>query len=494
MPRRDSYPLRKERIFLLLEARNIEKYYGERKILELSCLSLYEDDKVAVVGRNGTGKTTLLNILAGDTKPDSGYVNVKGSLAYMHQLGEPGAGYTNSRVAGKLGLLHGAYSGGEKVKLRIAQAFSSQVQIMLADEPTSNLDMNSIRCLEQMLLEFKGGLIIVSHDRALLKKVCNKVLEIEQGFCTLYNCGYEDYLGQKELEKETQKARYEKYIAERDRLKSAASEKARKSARTRRTPKRMGNSEARLHRMGGQKAKSNLDRAAKSMRSRLEQLEKVPKPWEQKDIVFDVTPGSVHSRVLVRVQGVSKSFDGRVVLENCSFIIPNNKKTALIGDNGTGKTTLLNMIMYANEGIEKCSNLKIGYFRQDTSDIADDKSVLENARAESVYDQNFTRTILARLLLNRDMADKKAGVISGGERIKLSIARIILSGFNLLILDEPTNYLDIESMRALESVLAAYPGAMLIVSHDREFVRNIADRVILIKDKTTHIFEEVGGL
>lgn len=474
----------------MLEIRNLTKYYGDRSVIELASFSLYSGDKVAVTGRNGAGKTTLLKLITGELKPDSGSVNVRGGIAVIPQLGEEPQGGFDQRIAGKLGLGAVAMSGGEIVKQRIAKAFSRPADIMLADEPTSNLDITGIRCLEEMLNAFCGGLIIVSHDRALLRNVCNKVLEIDRGACRLYSCGYSDYLEQKELEKASGEQRYGQYAAERDRLKKVAMEKVQKSASIKRAPGRMGNSEARLHKMGGQRGKEKLDRSAKAALSRLEQLETVEKPWKQRDIIFDVTPSAVHNPVLVTVEDVSKSFDGRSILRHCSFIVRNNKKTALVGDNGAGKTTLLNMIMSDAEGVNKCLNLKTGYFRQDMSDLDMEKSVLENALESSVYDAQFTRTILARLLFGRDEIRNKAGVISGGERLKLALAKIFLSDFNLLVLDEPTNYLDVESRTALEAVLGAYPGAVLFVSHDREFIRNVADRVVLLKDGAALTFEE----
>lgn len=475
---------------MLLEIKNLAKSYGERNIIELASFTLYGGDKVAVTGRNGAGKTTLLKMILGEVKPDSGTITVRGGMAVIPQLGDGPQGECDRRVAGRLGLGCGTASGGEQVKLRIAAAFSHHADIMLADEPTSNLDITGIRSLEEMLSAFTGGLLIVSHDRALLRNVCNKVLEIERGVCRLYGCGYSDYLEQKALERESEQEQYEQYVSERSRLKRVAVEKSQKSASVRRAPKRMGNSEARLHKMGDQSAKEKLDRSAKAALTRLEQLERVEKPWKQRDIVFDVVPGAVHSPVLVSVEDVSKSYDGRSVLSHCSFVVRNNCRTALVGDNGAGKTTLLDMIMAGAEGINKCYNLKIGYFRQDMSDLDMDKSVLENALETSIYDGQFTRTILARLLFDRNETGNKAGVISGGERIKLSLAKVILSDFNLLVLDEPTNYLDIESRTALEAVLRAYPGAVLFVSHDREFIRNIADRIVQIKEGTALTFED----
>ncbi|MDD5018791.1 MAG: ABC-F family ATP-binding cassette domain-containing protein [Eubacteriales bacterium] len=475
---------------MLLEIVNIAKYFGQRKIIELNRLVLSRGDKVAVTGRNGSGKTTLLHMIAGHIAPDKGHINVRGSIGVIAQLEAANGSETDPRITGKLGIDCGrVYSGGEKTKDRIAKAFSKSCDILLADEPTTNLDIAGIRCLEEMLMDFRGGLMIVSHDRALLKKVCTRVLEIDRGVCMFYRCGYEEYLEQKAMETTACRARYEKYVTEKARLKNAAAVKARQSARVRKAPRRMGNSEARLHRMGDQKAKAKLDSAAKAALTRLEQLEKVEKPWGQKAIVFDVRPGAVHHPVLVRVDDVSKAYGGRSILEHCSFIVPDLKKTALIGGNGSGKTTLLDMIAKGADGIETCANLKIGYFRQDTGDLNDDKSVIGNAMDGAIYDQCFVRTILSRLLFKRDEIGNKTGVISGGERIKLSIAKVILGGFNLLVLDEPTNYLDIESRNALESVLAVYPGALLFVSHDREFLSRVADRIVCIENKTACTFE-----
>lgn len=420
---------------MLLEIKDLTKYYGDRKIIELAGFKLYEGDKVAVTGRNGSGKTTLLNMIRGLLPHDSGHINVKASISVIAQMDEESGGDIDNHIAWKLGLDSAAFSGGERVKERIAKALGCGADILLADEPTTNLDIRGITYLEELLCGFQGGLIIVSHDRTLLKNVCNKVLEIDRGVCKLYSCGYAEYLEQKELEMQANEDRYEQYVSERDRLKNVAADKMKKSSGVKRTPKRMGNSEARLHKMGGQGAKEKLDRSAKAAQSRLEQLEKVDKPWKQKDIVFDVFPSSVHSTVLIRVNDVSKQYEGRTVLKHCSFTVPNKRKTALIGDNGTGKTTLLEMIMSGYDGIDTCRNLKVGYFQQDMGNLIMNKSVLENALEDSVYGQQFVRTVLSRLLFGREEIDKNVSVLSGGERIKLSIAKIVLSDFNLLILD-----------------------------------------------------------
>ncbi len=460
---------------MLLEMKDLEKSYGARTVISLKRLALYSGDKLAVVGKNGSGKTTLLKMVTGEEEPDAGRVIVRGRLGVIAQFDTP-----EDRQA---------HSGGEKTAALIARAFQDMPELLLADEPTTNLDMESIERLEAQLVAFDGALMLVSHDRTLLKNVCTKVLEIENGKCTLYSCGYEDYLAQKQRQLASQAAQYEAYAEEKSRLKKVAEDKARQSASIKKAPSRMGNSEARRLKMGGQSQKAKLDRAAKAARSRLEHLEPVERPWQDKDISFDLRATAIHSPVLVNVSGVSKRYGEKSVIEDCRFVVPNGKKTALIGPNGAGKTTLLELIEARASGVETCAHLRIGYFKQDLSTLDLSISVLENAMADAAYDQQFVRTVLARLLFRRDEVHKKASVLSGGERLKLALAKIILSGFHLLVLDEPTNFLDIDSRDALEAVLRAYPGAVLFVSHDREFIEAVAERIVYIEGKKTHTFE-----
>lgn len=460
---------------MLLEINDLEKSHGARTVVSLKRLALYAGDKLAVVGKNGSGKTTLLRLITGEEDADAGRVNVRGRLGVVAQFGEPDDPHS--------------HSGGEKTMALIARALDEDPDILIADEPTTNLDIASIERLETALCAFAGALMLVSHDRTLLQNVCTKVLELDGGVCTLYGCGYEDYLAQKALARASHLARYDAYTQEKKRLKKVAEDKARQSSALKKTPKRMGNSEARLHKMGGQKQKAKLDRAAKALKSREEQLEKVEKPWQDKDIAFDLQATAIHSPVLVSVNGVSMRYGEKTVLEDCRFSVPNGQKTALVGANGAGKTTLLELITARADGVETCAHLRVGYFKQDLSTLDYSRTVLDNALDDAAYNEPFVRTILARLLL-RDVR-QKAYTLSGGERLKLALAKIILSGFHLLVLDEPTNYLDTESRKALEAVLCAYPGAVLFVSHDRAFLSVVADRIVAVAEGRTVTFE--GG-
>lgn len=458
--------------FLLLEINYLEKNYGIEQVVSVKRLVLAANDKVAVVGKNGAGKTTLLRLITKEEEPDAGEIRLCGRVSAISQLAEPDAD---------------TKSGGEATQRRINRAFYQNPDLLLADEPTCNLDIDAIQRLEARLCAFSGALLLVSHDRALLEAVCSKVFDIETD--TLYHCGYADYVIQKKVEEAARLSQYQTYVSQKNRLKKMAAKKAQQSARVKRTPKRMGQSEARLHKMGGQNAKAKLDSAANAARTRIAQLEKVEKPYTEKEIVFDLQGGILHSDILVSVNRVSKAYGNRTVLQDCSFDVPRGKKTALIGANGAGKTTLLNMIAAGSAGIRTCARLKIGYFKQDISLLSLKKNLLENAMDGCAYDECFARTILARLQFGRDMLEKKAGVLSGGERIKLALACIMLRAYNLLMLDEPTNYLDAASRNALESVLAVYPGTILFASHDRALLNAAADRIVAIENGTACTFE-----
>ncbi len=217
---------------MLLEISDLAKSFGGRGIVFLKKLCLYAGDRVAVVGRNGAGKTTLLRMIAGEDTPDSGRIVIRGRVAIIPQLGKPGAEGYSTRFAAKLGIINSnAYSGGERTKACIAQAMAKEPDILLADEPTTNLDLGGIAQLETLLRSFGGALLLISHDRALLEAVCNKVLEAEQGTFTLYGCGYHEYAAQKALEIQTRQSRYEAYQTEHERLKQVV--RRRRSSRRR---------------------------------------------------------------------------------------------------------------------------------------------------------------------------------------------------------------------------------------------------------------------
>lgn len=482
---------------LLLEINDLKKYYGDRLILNIKDFKAYYGDRIGIVGANGAGKTTLLDIIAGRNMPEEGSIKLYGEISYITQLEPEAVSEVDNRMAKEFGLFFSSLdtaSGGEKTRFKIAESLSENSSILLADEPTSNLDIQGVELLERKLLSFKGLILIVSHDRELLDKLCNSIVEIEGGEVKQYSGSYSQYKLQKDIEFERAQFEYLQYTERKRDLEDAIKEKKGRTASMKKAPSRMGNSEARLHKTGNQKAKANIDKAIKAMETRISKLEKKEKPKEQQNVIIDIQSAEkLVSRVLISGKGISKAFGSKELFKDAEFEILNGSKTALLGGNGTGKSTLLKMIMKGDKSIKLANGVKLGYFSQGTDILKDDETILENVIKESIYPGHFVRTILARLLFKRDDVYKKAGKLSGGERVRTCFAKIFCSDVNVIILDEPTNYLDINSMEAVENAMRLYEGTILFASHDRKLITNIADRIVLIEDCRLNTFEGSYG-
>jgi macrolide transport system ATP-binding/permease protein len=483
---------------LLLNAGNIKKYYADRLILEVDDLKIYTGDRIGIVGANGSGKTTLMDILSGCIEPDEGYVKRYCELAYIRQFEKERRG----KVEGKLlkefeldrKLQRDGLSGGERTRLKIVEAFSKDNVLLFADEPTSNLDYKGIELLTQKL-DRLDSFVIISHDRSLLDKLCTHILEIRDGKVRMYNGNYTFYRQQYKMDQDRAADEYKKYISEKTALESAIANRAKRAKKMRKAPKRMGNSEARLHTRTANEKQEKLHNAANSLVTRLEKLEAKEKPRELSSIKLDFSlTNPPENRFIITCEKLSFNYDTVPVFEDAGFSLYNGVKTALWGENGSGKTTLLNLISesYNNIGHSNISivpKAKIAYFRQGFENLVPQETVLENVMRDSVQQETVARTILARLLIQGDAVYKRVEVLSGGEKIKVAFAKIFVSNANVLLMDEPTNYLDMQSIEALENVLKEYEGTVLFVSHDRAFVNNVADRLLLIKDRRIEAFD-----
>lgn len=476
----------------MIECKDIKKYFGDRLLLDIEDLKIYSEDRIGIVGVNGVGKTTLINILMKRLEPDEGNIKLNGSYSFISQLEESEAMEISNEMASKFNIpstWDDNMSGGEKTRFKLASAFDKNVDMIFADEPTSNLDIKGIELLEKSLGGYNGGLVIISHDRTLLDKICTKIIEVEFSKIKIYNGNYSKYKELKEEEKARTEFEYEQYINEKKRLEGVIANTRQKTASIKGPPKRMGNSEARLHKMGGQKAKKNLDNAVKNLRKRIDHLEVKEKPKDIAVINFDIQDSTrLHSKIIIEGRKINKAFGKKIIFKNAEFNIYNGWKIALIGDNGCGKSTLVKMIMNNEDGIKVAKGAKIGYFSQDMDILDDTKSILENIMATSIYNETFIRTLLARLLFKREDVYKKVDLLSGGERVKVSFAKLLLQDINILILDEPTNYLDINSMEVVEEALKAYNRTIFFVSHDRSFVKAIADHIMTIENKKINVF------
>lgn len=478
---------------LVLQACNIKKSYGDKVIVQFDDLKIYYGDRIGIVGVNGAGKTTLLDILAGRLDPDEGRLELRAGLSYIAQ--EEVAGTDPDRKLARelrVSSVGGAVaSGGEKTRLKIAASFDENAGILFADEPTANLDLDGIRVLEEKLAVFRGAMLLVSHDREFLDRFCSRIIEIRDAVLQVFQGNYSDYLRQREAVFQRQIFAYRQYVSEKKRLQETLVERRGNVKKVRKAPKRMGNSEARLHKRGSAEIQKKLNKTVKSIETRLEKLEVKEKPRSLPQIRININrPDAPVARVVAAGKDIDLYFGNRCIFNKACFEILRDRRTALVGANGSGKTTLANMIVSGAAGIRLAPGTVIGYFHQDLAGNLDYRgTVLENVMKGSAQPESLVRTILARFLFKGGDVYKKVARLSGGEKVKLSLAKILTGNANFIILDEPTNYLDIISMEALESVLHDYKGTMLIISHDRKFLNNVSDRVLLIEKCAIKTYE-----
>lgn len=479
---------------LVLEASNIKKYYSDRLILEFDELKVFTGDRIGIVGQNGSGKTTLLNILSNETEPDEGFARQYCNAAYIRQFSEDSVcADPKSLKEFKIVQLtqQEALSGGEKTRIKIANAFSRDNLLLFADEPTASLDYKGVELFKQKISEVDTFLLI-SHDRDLLDGLCNKIIEIKDGKLKTYNGNYSFYRIKLQEEMERMQSEYLKYQDEKTKLEEVYTYRKRLASDIGKKPRVKGSlyADSSSARSKGTQEK-NMHRAANAILTRLEKLEVKEKPKEPPKIKLDFTlTCPPENKIVISAEKLSFGYENRRIFNNAGFRIYNGTKTAIWGENGTGKTTLLNLINgRLSDSIYIVPKARIGYLYQGFENLEYDKSVLENVMKDSVQTQTVARTILARLLIQDTDVYKKVGVLSGGERIKVSFAKLLVSNANVLLLDEPTNYLDVMSMEALENVIRDYEGTVLFVSHDSAFINSVATRMLIIENQAIKEFD-----
>lgn len=469
----------------LLEAKQIEKENGARLLFAIDHLEIAMGDRIGLVGANGVGKSTLLRILAGEEDPDSGTVIRRTEIAHVRQSGictvEPDAYW-----AARLGVRSGAYhSGGERMRRAIAAAFSKDAPLLLADEPTTNLDLPGIELVQRLLQEMTCAFVLVSHDRALLDAVCTRIWELEDGIIRIFPGKYTDWLSQKARERSYAQEQYDAYRAERSRLTAALYHTREQARGMTKPPKRMGNSEARLHKKMGVVAKQKkVQKQAHQITARLEQLAPPERPQNLPAIAMPLdAPERIRAKYAIHIEHLTVRYGDRLVLDDVSFSVPTGSRTVVLGENGAGKSTLIRAL--AERGTT-AQGVRIGYFSQEQDTLRNDLTVLENARLASQLPESVVRTILANLYLRAQDMDKPAGILSGGERAKLQLARLLAARPEVLLLDEPTNHIDLYTLEALETLLAQRQGTLVLVTHDRRLAQRLATNTVRIEGGKVH--------
>ncbi len=469
---------------MLLKGQKIKKEYGIQSILDIDKIEIGENDRIGLVGRNGAGKSTLLGILSGRIPCDEGNVIRSCEIAEIRQDGEVQETIIPGQYISQMSLKDSAIkSGGEKTRLAIAAAFSKHAPLLFADEPTTNLDVNGILLLEKMLASYHGAVVLISHDRQLLNRVCNQIWELEEGKLRIFPGDYTAWFEERQREREFMAFEYEQYRNEKRRLEKTITDIKEEAKRISKPPRNMSSSEWMLYKGGASIRQGHVQKRAAALESRLSHLERKERPTELPNISMKLGDyQKIKARTAAKTDGLTVVYDGNVVLNQVRMSVLSGKRTFLTGDNGSGKTTLIRMLLNREEHTFLTSEVRVGYFSQEQENLDYEKSALENVISTAIVPEHICRAVLRNLYMMENDIFKKVKVLSGGERVKTAIAKVLVSDCNLLILDEPTNHMDIYTMEGLEKLLKSYDGTLLVVSHDRKLVENLADITYVIEN------------
>ena len=480
----------------ILSAEHITKAYTLKKLLTDVTLYIGEHDRIGVVGINGTGKSTLLKILAGLEEPDSGTVMRKNGLrvSFLPQMpdysvertaveqvlfdapkdvGAPDE-YEAKTLLSQFGISDfdadvRTLSGGQKKRVALAAALIRPVDLLLMDEPTNHIDAQTIALLEEKLSKYRGALMMVTHDRYFLDRVCNRIAEISGGELYLHDGNFSYYLEQKaaRLDMENAAARKRSSILRRE------LEWIRRGAQARST-----------------KQKARIQR--------FEEMSAISGPQEEQKLALGSTSSRLGRRI-IECENVGKSMGGKRLLRDFTYTILRDERMAVVGENGCGKTTFLRMLagqLAPDEGtINIGETVKIGFFTQEFPKVDPHMRLIDFMRDIAEYvetpDGRFSASqMLEQFLFPSDVQYTPVERLSGGEKRRLYLASLLMASPNVLLLDEPTNDLDIATLEILEDYLATFKGAVIVVSHDRYFLDRIAQRLFAF-EKDAHLVQYV---
>lgn len=419
--------------------------------LNIGHLYAYQFEKIALIGGNGTGKTTLLNMIAQKTKPESGTVETVGEIQYFEQLNMDVENDFNTLDGSLMSELHipmhttDSMSGGEKAKYKLANVISNYSPILLLDEPTNHLDKIGKDYLKNILKYYYGTLIIVSHDRALIDQIADTIWDIqEDGTIRVFKGNYTQYQNQYEQEQLEQQRQYEQYISEKQRLSQASKAKRNQAQQMAQASSKQKNKSIAPDRLSASKQKGTVEKAAQKQAKHIEKEWNIWKKLKNHKVIMNsishkIKIYDIHNNYPIIAQNLTLVKGSQKLLTQVRFQIPYGKNIALVGANGVGKTTLLEAIYHQIEGIDCSPKVQMAYYRQLAYEDMRDVSLLQYLMDETDSSESFSRAILNNLGLNEAL-DRSCNVLSGGERTKLSLAVLFSTKANMLILDEPTNF------------------------------------------------------
>ena len=524
---------------ILLQVQQVARYFGADTLFENVSLDVSDNSRIALVGRNGVGKSTLLKMIIGNESPDAGQITKKKGLTigYLAQntglesdktiyaemlsvferlqimeknlhemeakIADPGADHSSSAYSQLLNqydqllhdfeeqngygyeaevrsVLHGFHfeqedydrkisslSGGQKTRLALTKLLLEQRDLLILDEPTNHLDIDTLTWLEGYVQNYKGALLIVSHDRYFLDRIVNEVYEISHHHSSYYKGNYSAYIDQKAERLRQDWKNYEKQQAEISKLEDFVNKNLVRASTTKR---------------------------AQSRRKQLEKMERLERPeGDEKGPHFKFTADSQSGNIVLTVKDAAIGYDGRIISSPINIDLRKNQVMAIVGPNGIGKSTLLKSVLgqipFVKGSSEFGTNVKVGYYDQEQHNLHDKKTVLNE-----LWDDHPTtpekdiRSILGSFLFIGDDVSKVVHNLSGGEKARLLLTKLAMKHDNFLILDEPTNHLDIDSTEVLENAVMDFNGTVLFVSHDRYFINKVATCVLEIAPQGSTLY------
>src|SRR5690625_3033313 len=473
---------------ICFELVDVEVTFLDKEILKIDRLAVHQFDRIGIVGKNGAGKSTLLRLLAGLIQPTKGKLNAHVDCGYFEQVEAPQETEVDPALLGKLNVPKDSeqLSGGEQTRKKLAQLFTHYYEALLIDEPTTHLDQEGISFLLDELRYYYGALVLISHDRKVLNELVTTIWEIEDGEVCVYSGNYDEYLEQKQLEREQQSQAYEQFIKEKSRLEKAVEEKMQKAEKIAQAGRKTNKENP--NRMFETKSKGTsqkaIQRAAKAIEQRMGRLDEIEPVKEERPLVFHQSKAlELHNKFPIMADEFTLQIGDKVLLDEASFQLPLGKKIAITGSNGSGKSTLLHHIANKAPGLILSPKAKFGYFHQMSYQITSDKTVLQFIISSSDYNEGFIRSVLHSMQFVGTDIRKKINSLSGGEAVRLQLCRLFLGRYNILLLDEPTNFLDLYAIEALEQFIQAYEGTVIFVTHDQMFIHKVADVTYQMVDK-----------
>ena len=517
---------------------NVKKSYGFKNILDKLSFEIKTGDRVALIGENGCGKTTVLNIITGIEKVDSGNVSIRkgSSIGYLNQMPENiysdntvkevlyesikdilEVEYIMKRYEDKMAkepsnisyinkylnaqdkyISMGGYeintliekvsyglnindfinkkfkelSGGEQKRVLLASLIIKKPNILILDEPTNHLDIKTLEWLESFLNKYECTVILVSHDRYFIDKVCNKTILIENGCAIPFNGNYTYYLKENELRIEKEFKEYK----DQQKLITAMKKKIKQLEQF-----------GKLAFPGGE----SFFKRAENIRKRLNRLDIKNKPVVKEELPINLEFDNRSGKDVLTIKNYNLYINNRLLISNINININYGDKVCIIGDNGCGKSTLIKQILNNNsDNIHIGTNIKIGYIPQQIV-FDEDMTILEYTKKIYVGEECHLRSALNKFYFHGENVFKRVNKLSGGEKVRLKLFELIYNKSNFIILDEPTNHIDIYTKETLETALKEYKGTVLFISHDRYFINQIADKVLYINNNS--ITEYVGN-